>query len=130
MMEKKYKILHLDDYPVFTEGINDIFLETDIEYFPVNSEEETKEALENNIFDYFIADLMLDDDTHDISNGCRVISDISKKYPDLKIMVLTARPDGNKTIQTLLKGKIIAYLTKDFKPTRFYDQVMNVIQKN
>jgi len=123
-MKKKY-ILHLDDSIDFINSIKHIFEEIDVRYRYKYKASDIKELLRKELPDLFIADLMLENE-HNADPGVNLVKFLHKKYPDLKIMILSARCD--KSIQDELEPYIVYYETKSYRPSVFQNKIIELLR--
>lgn len=122
-MENK-KVLHLDDNPIFNDLIKLLFDDISVEYKSVLKKEKAWKELKKSLPDLLIADLMLEDDWNE-QPGVEFIKDAHKKYPELKIMVLSARSD--KSLRDELKDYVVHYETKSFRPSIFKENILKIL---
>ena len=130
-MSKTYRIVHLDDNPVFielTKMLIDEIKEINIDYKGVYRKQDAYNLIKSDIPDLFISDLMLEDE-HDAETGAQVVKTVSEKYPDLKIMALSARSDASlkERFEKYTKKYTIRYETKDFQPSVFIDTIKDIL---
>lgn len=124
-MNKNYILLHLDDNPDITEQMYILFRDSDIDYrYAYNTEQASKE-LKKSIPDLLIVDLMLEDN-HDATTGADYIKQISKEYPDLKILVLSAR--GDQFLRDELNEYIVGFETKIFRPSKYKEKILKIVK--
>lgn len=122
-MENK-KVLHLDDNPIFNDLIKLLFDDIGVEYKFVLKKEEAWKELKKSLPDLLIADLMLEDDWNE-RPGVEFIKNARKEYPELKIMVLSARSD--KFLRDELKDYVVHYETKSFRPSIFKKNIVKIL---
>jgi len=121
----EYSILHLDDNPMFLEQMAVLMkFNSSIYYRPVQDPADAKIELEKEMPDLLIVDLMLENDW-DALNGADFAEDTHNLYPDLKIMILSARSDED--IRRRLKKSIVHYATKDFRPSSFKKKLLEIL---
>ena len=124
-MENK-KVLHLDDNPIFNDLIKLLFDDIGVEYKSVLNTDDAWKELKKSLPDLLIADLMLEDDWNE-RPGVEFIKDAHKRYPELKIMVLSARSD--KSLRDELKNYVVYYETKSFRPSTFKENIVKILSK-
>ncbi|CAN2042058.1 putative Signal transduction response regulator, receiver region domain protein [Candidatus Magnetomoraceae bacterium gMMP-15] len=138
MRYKSYKVLHLEDEKLFTELIRSLFEDINVEYESCAENNKISECLETGNLDLltqlvmldlrekqpdlFIVDLQLFDDS-DPSPGISLIQEVFQEYK--KIMVLSARSD--EYIQEDLKGYILHYAVKAFRPSAFKKKILEIL---
>jgi DNA-binding NarL/FixJ family response regulator len=130
-MRNIYKILHLDDNPVFFKvlernlrHIKDI----EILYKATTRKEKIEQMIIDSLPDLpdlFISDLMLKDD-HDANQGINFVKKMNQQYPSLKIMVLSARSDPR--IKDDLYPHITKYQTKSYLPRQFTKDIIAILK--
>jgi len=129
-MNKCYRILHLDDNPIFTNSIDYLFADMDIYYHQVKNVAEATEFLstayqKGELPNLFICDLMLENDW-DSTTGEKFIKEIYDLYHnDLKIMVLSSRCD--REIIKELDHYIDCYQVKMFDEEEFRETINNLL---
>jgi len=130
-MRKAYKIIHLDDNPVFFKVMERNLRrikEIEIIYKAAPSIEKIEQMMNvNDLPDLFISDLMLEND-YDASQGMNFVKKMYTNYPSLNIMVLSARSD--LSIQEELKPFIIKYQTKTFLPRQFRQDLVRLLKES
>jgi DNA-binding NarL/FixJ family response regulator len=124
-MSKKYNILHLDDSVLFLDFTKMILDDDRWAYHPVSTEKEVEAYFKQHKTDLFICDLMLYDES-DAGPGVELIEKIHKKYPSVKIMVLSAR--GDDSLRERLINKIVYYATKDLRDTQLKKIVISLLE--
>ena len=125
-MNKIYRIIHLDDNPLILESMKTLFKdEGSIEYHGADTVEEAYALLDDALPDLLIVDLMLDQ-TNDATQGRDFLKEVHAKYPSLKKMVLSARPD--ESLQRDLREYIVEYDTKTFRPEQYVDKIMKILR--
>ncbi len=105
---KKYTIIVADDHRIVCKGIactikNEECLHIQDE---AASFAELSDLLLRNTYDLLILDLQLGD-----RNGVSIVREISDRFPDMKILVLSALPDDPYAIQSIHAGAS-GYLNK------------------
>ncbi|MDM8555747.1 response regulator [Desulfococcaceae bacterium HSG7] len=126
-MMQKFKILHLENNPVFIEVFeNFIHAKLDVDYESVLNTQDAYAWLEKQKPDLLIVDLMLYND-YDTIPGEDFIKEVYKKYPGLKMMALTGWKDNGPRERI---GKyVVHYETKAFRPSKFEKQIADILQR-
>ncbi len=123
-MEKKHKVLIVDDHTLFRKGLKEILL--DIPYIEeckeAKSGKEALEILKNESFDLIFLDIAMPD-----INGIETLIKIKKNYPDTKVVMLSMYPEEQYAIRTLKYGAS-GYLTKSADPDELLKAIEKVIQ--
>ena len=128
-MNQYYEIIHLDDNPVFLEETGRLIRRIDdcqINYKGIVNKDKANALIKKNNYDLFISDLMIEDDNSEIS-GKTFITEISKKFPTLKILVLSAR--SKYEFYDYFQSMNIQYMEKTFNPYYFGDDIKNLIME-
>jgi len=119
-MEKgKIKVLIADDHALFREGLKRIInLESDIEV--------VKECTDGNaVLNYLTEstpDVILMDINMPNLNGVEATKEALRKYPDLKIIILSIHDDEAYVFQTLKNGAK-GYLLKDMEASELIEAI-------
>jgi len=125
-MTKKYHIIHLEDSIDVAQRIAILFEnEDDVLYEHVATPQEAFEILNQTIPDLLIVDLMLIDDD-DASPGIIFIKQVYKKFPGIKMMVLSNR--GDQKFRDDLKPYIIDYQAKIFRPSVYKKRILELLE--
>jgi len=127
-MTKTYHIVHLEADLDVTERMAILFEnENNISYEHASTEQEALDILNQNIPELLIVELRLSD--YDYRQGVSFIKHAYKKYPGIRMMVLTNR--GDNTLREELKPYIIDYELKIFKPSIIKKKIIQLlIQKD
>ncbi|MCD8024078.1 MAG: response regulator transcription factor [Candidatus Gastranaerophilales bacterium] len=72
-------------------------------------------------------DLILMDLGLPVINGAMASMEIKKRYPDIKIIVITSH-NGEKEVQACLDAGINAYCSKDIKPEKLIELIKEVME--
>lgn len=88
------RILFLEDEPVIQEVLAEYMKMQDYEVFLVSDGEEAIEALEKQVFDMAVLDIMVPK-----ISGLEVLSFIRKHFPDMAVIMLTALGDEQTQVQ-------------------------------
>ncbi|MCL4296782.1 MAG: response regulator transcription factor [Anaerolineae bacterium] len=108
----KIKILLADDHTIVRKGIRSLLdSETDIEV--VGEAEDGREAVEK--VERLSPDIVLMDSTMPILNGLEATRQISKRFPHVKVLVLTMHTNEEYIFQFLQAGAA-GYLVKQAAP--------------
>ncbi len=102
-------IIIADDHKIFLDGLCSLLKEFDeikIVGTATNGDE-VLQLLEMNSVDIVISDINMPG-----MDGIKLSKEIKKKYPQIKIIILTMLNDGN-IIATMLKNGIAGYILKD-----------------
>jgi len=108
----KIKIAIADDYKIFREGLK-VGLSADENFdvlFEADNGEELLKALETTIPDVIIMDLKMP-----IMDGMEATKEVRKKYPAIKVLVVTMY-DDDKFIIHLMENGANGYLLKNTEP--------------
>ena len=123
------KILHIDDSSIFIRNTKRLLLQKlDVSYDYVNNTSELYNYLSHNtIPEIMIVDLMLEND-FDTEPGKKLIEALAKKYPQIKLVVLTGNPDTE--LQEYLFPMIRHYETKGSDPFLFIQTMAEIVQQS
>jgi DNA-binding NtrC family response regulator len=109
MSDKNYSILIVDDDPEFHQQVRYAFRRHYSFEGAVSPEHLEKKLIENSKFDLLLMDLVLDESKKKV--GFELISKVSKFYPEIPIIVVTA----DKKIETVVEAMRLGardFLTK------------------
>jgi two-component system, NarL family, nitrate/nitrite response regulator NarL len=116
-MTKKIRIGLLDDHQIVIDGLK-ILLQNNQEFDVVmdcNQSPNIIAKIEETIIDVLLTDVMMPD-----MDGYAVALEVRKKFPDIKIIVLTMNSSG-ETIQKMIEeAKIDGYLLKTCTQDQLY----------
>ncbi len=120
----KIKIAIADDYKIFREGLKVGFSsDENLEViFEADNGEELLKALETNTPDVILMDLKMP-----IMDGMEATKVIRKKYPDIKVLVVTMY-DDDKFIIHLMENGANGYLLKNTEPDEIIKSVYIVYE--
>lgn len=120
-MEKKIKVLIVDDQVILAEGIRSV-LETDGELEVSGIALDGFDALEKiaeNLPDVVLMDIRMPN-----MNGVVATQRIKTEYPDVKVVILTTFDDSDYILNAINHGAS-GYLLKDIGSTALIDAVKN-----
>lgn len=109
---KKIKILITDDQPIVCEGLNTI-LEFEEDFEVVGVCHNGQEALD--FCDQNIPDIVLMDARMPVMNGIAATGEITRLFPDTKVLILTTFNEDMLIFEGLHKGAK-GFLLKDMQP--------------
>ena len=109
MMNKKLKILILDDEKQFTEELKEFFEKSGFDAFEANTHIEAVAILKQKAIDLLILDVRLPG-----INGLDILKDVNLKYPSMEVIVVSAHGDMDTVIKAMRLGAI-DYLRKPFR---------------
>lgn len=95
MEEKKKKILVIDDEPDIINSVKRFLSMKNFDVRNANSGEEALRILESENFDIVLLDIIM----HGI-NGDAIAKIIKDKYPDTKIIIVTAHPEAGYRVSS------------------------------
>jgi two-component system, NarL family, response regulator NreC len=122
-MGEKYRILLVDDQTILREGIKSLLS------FQANLEVigEAGDGLEAvRLVDKLQPDLVLMDLSMPIMSGVEAIQEIRKKWPEMKLLVLTVN-ESEEYIATTLKAGADGYVLKDSNRVELLQAINNVL---
>jgi len=121
---KKWRIMLVDDHKILLDGIKQLLsAEPDLEVIA----EATDARMGMNLLSYLqvdilVTDLSLPDVTH-----TSFIVDVRKKFPDLKILVLSMH-DESELLRDVIKTGVNGYVLKSNSREELVKAIRNVIQ--
>jgi DNA-binding NarL/FixJ family response regulator len=119
---KKIKVIVADDHTIVRKGLCAILEgETDIEV--VGEAEDGREAIKK--VEQFQPDVVLLDITMPILNGLEATRQLSKRFPKLKILILTMHDNEEYVFETLRAGAS-GYLVKRSAPNELISAIQAV----
>ncbi|WP_020531217.1 response regulator transcription factor [Flexithrix dorotheae] len=108
---KSIRILLVDDHKIIRDGIKSYFTE-DSNYTIVDEASNGQMALLKLEQISEEIDLVISDISMDVMDGIEFTKQISKKFPHVKVLIMSMLLDS-KTIKTVLKAGTAGYLVKD-----------------
>ena len=122
-----YKIGIVDDEALFRQGLSMVIENHDRLEVSLTAEngEDLMEKLEN-LEDY--PDLLLCDLAMPKKDGVEVTKEISEKYKEIRIVILSSHYEPS-LIMKMMEIGASAFMPKDEKPEEFYNTILNVIEK-
>jgi DNA-binding NtrC family response regulator len=128
MPDKNYSILIVDDDPEFHQQVRYAFRRQYTFEGAVSPEHLEKKLIENSKFDLLLMDLVLDESKKKV--GLELVSKVSKIYPEIPIIVVTA----DKRIETVVEAMRLGardFLTKGDYEFEFWQRKFEeVIESN
>lgn len=123
-MNKKLKILIVDDHTLFRKGLKEILLDTPFiqECKEAKSGHEAIEFLSKESFDIVFLDIAMPN-----MDGIETLRKIKKLYPDTKVLMLSMYPEEQYAIRSLKYGAS-GYLTKSADPDELLKAVNKIIK--
>lgn len=123
-MNKKLKVLIVDDHTLFRKGLKEILLDSPyiIECKEAKSGYEAIDILSKESFDIVFLDIAMSD-----INGIETLKKIKILYPGTKILMLSMYPEEQYAIRSLKFGAS-GYLTKSVDPEELLkaiDKILN-----
>jgi DNA-binding NarL/FixJ family response regulator len=118
------KIIIADDHAFFRSGLASVLNDND-RYYLVDEASNGKELLEK--VDQHLPDLIIIDVVMPEMDGMEVTRRISKKYPLMKIIALTAF-DEDAVMVNMLKAGAHSFLDKNINKTEVYRTIDEVMQ--
>ncbi len=108
-MQKKIKILILDDEKHFTEELFEFFENSEFAAFEANTYNDAKEILTHHFIDLLILDVRLPG-----VNGLDILKEVKIQYPDMEVIIVSAHGDMDTVIKAMRLGAF-DYLRKPFR---------------
>jgi len=118
------KILLAEDENILRRNLS--FILSSFGYFttPVRTAQEAMELLKKRKFDLVITDLVMPGST----GGGELIEYIFECQPHIPVIVITAYPSLDNTIEAIKKG-VFDYFTKPFKTEHMLDSVRRALER-
>ncbi len=125
MIERELTIVVADDNHLVREGILNVVkrMENVIAVRGATNGKEALELLKKNTFDLILMDLDMPE-----MDGFDASIEVLKKYPNTKILVLSAHDDEN-VIYHLIEMRVHGFVPKNSTPQELVEAINNVIQK-
>lgn len=117
----KIKVMIVDDQAILSEGIRSV-LSTSDELEVVGVACDGRDALEK--MEKILPDVVLLDIRMPNMNGVVATGEIKKKYPDVKVLILTTFDDSDYILSALNNGAC-GYLLKDIGASALIDAIKN-----
>ena len=117
----KIKVMIVDDQAILSEGIRSVLASSD-ELDVIATAENGQEALAR--MEKEVPDVVLLDIRMPVMNGVVTTGEIKKRYPNVKVLILTTFDDSDYILSALNNGAC-GYLLKDISATALVDAVKN-----
>ncbi len=117
----KIKVMIVDDQAILSEGIRSVLASSD-ELDVIATAENGQEALA--LMEQDVPDVVLLDIRMPVMNGVVTTGEIKKRYPNVKVLILTTFDDSDYILSALNNGAC-GYLLKDISATALVDAVKN-----
>ena len=117
----KIKVMIVDDQAILSEGIRSVLASSD-ELDVIATAENGQEALAR--MEKEVPDVVLLDIRMPVMNGVVTAGEIKKRYPNVKVLILTTFDDSDYILSALNNGAC-GYLLKDISATALVDAVKN-----
>ena len=117
----KIKVMIVADQPILSEGIKSVLSTSDaLEVIGVAEDgRDALDKMENNVPDVVLLDIRMPN-----MNGVVATGEIKKKYPSVKVLILTTFDDSDYILSALNNGAC-GYLLKDIGGAALIDAVKN-----
>ena len=117
----KIKVMIVDDQPILSEGIKSVLSTSDaLEVIGVAEDgRDALDKMENNVPDVVLLDIRMPN-----MNGVVATGEIKKKYPSVKVLILTTFDDSDDILRARNNGDG-GYLLKDIGGAALIDAVKN-----
>ena len=117
----KIKVMIVDDQAILSEGIRSVLASSD-ELDVIATAENGQEALA--LMEKEVPDVVLLDIRMPVMNGVVTTGEIKKRYPNVKVLILTTFDDSDYILSALGNGAC-GYLLKDISAPALLDAVKN-----
>lgn len=120
----KYKVLIVEDHALTRFALVASIKDEDFieEVFEAENASMAYKILEKEKIDIILMDLGLP-----VIDGVSATIEIKKKYPDIKIIIVTSHNE-EKEIEECLNAGINAYCSKDIKPEKLIELIKDVVE--
>ena len=117
----KIKVMIVDDQVILSEGIRSVVSSSDkLEVIAVaHGGREALEEMENQVPDVVLLDIRMPD-----MNGVVTTGEIKKRYPQVKVLILTTFDDSDYILSALNNGAC-GYLLKDISSAALIEAIKN-----
>lgn len=122
MSTEKIKVMIVDDQPLLSEGIKSVLehgAEIEVTALAADGEEALK-CLEVQLADVVLLDIRMPN-----MNGVVATKEIKRRYPDVKVIILTTFDDSDYILSAINNGAS-GYLLKDISSAELISAVKNV----
>lgn len=126
-MEKQINIAVVDDHHLFRSGIINLVEKLSSKFKVVIEANNGKDFLDKLTLDP-LPDIVLLDISMPIMDGYKTAEILGKKYPKLKILVLSMNDDEVSLIRMLKLG-VKGFVSKDVDPKELKNAILSVIEK-
>ncbi len=126
MLSEQIRVVLADDHTILREGIRSL-LEPEDHIEVVGEAETGKEAVQK--VEELEPDVILMDISMPEMNGIKATSEISEKYPDVKILILTMH-DEEGYVQPIIKAGASGYVIKRTATRELVSAIEAVVQGN
>lgn len=120
----KIKVMIVDDQVILSEGIRSVVSSSDkLEVIAVaHGGREALEEMEKQVPDVVLLDIRMPD-----MNGVVTTGEIKKRYPQVKVLILTTFDDSDYILSALNNGAC-GYLLKDISAPALIDAIVNAYE--
>ena len=117
----KIKVMIVDDQSILSEGIKSVLsISDDLEVVGVACDgRDALEKMEKNLPDVVLLDIRMPN-----MNGVVATGEIKKRYPNVKVLILTTFDDSDYILSALNNG-LCVYLLKDTGAAALIDAIKN-----
>ncbi len=123
-MDKKPKILFVDDEQLLHSLFDRLFSRSGMEVRSCLNAEQAMESLDHEAFDLVVTDFMMPD-----MDGLELLSHIRQEHPQTKVIMITAHANVQHAVRTMKSGAI-DYIPKPFSTTELVERVETVLARD
>ncbi len=116
-MEKRKKVLVVDDEKNICENVNKILSKANYEVVQAESAQEALEKMARDSFSLLLSDMVMPG-----MNGLELLKQVKKEWPMTKALIMTAYASTDTAVKAMQLGAL-DYITKPFTP----DELRNII---
>lgn len=120
-MDRKPKILFVDDEQLLHDLFDRLFSRTGMEFKSCLNASQAMEALAEDEFDLVITDFMMPD-----IDGLQLLAHIRQEHPATKVIMITAHANVQHAVRSMKSGAI-DYIPKPFSTTELVDRIERIL---
>ena len=123
-MDKKPKILFVDDEQLLHDLFDRLFSRSGMEFKSCLNASQAMEALAEGEYDLVITDFMMPD-----IDGFQLLAHIRQEHPTTKVIMITAHANVQHAVRTMKSGAI-DYIPKPFSTTELVERIEKILAQD